>query len=342
MASDVPSSSSFHEDPSSSYYLHNGDNPGTILVSQPLDGENYQTWSRSMIMAITAKNKLGFLDGSLGKPLDDSSPESRAWIRCNTMVLSWIFNSVSKEIASSVIYIDTVADVWIDLKERFSQKNGPRIYQLQKSLSSLSQENLSVGTYFTRIKSLWDELRNYRPIPVCSCGSMKTIHDYFHHEYVFQFLMGLNDTFSHIRGQILLIDPLPPINKVFSLVLQEERQREASASVGYFNHTSAALLSKVPTTASPFQVGSAKSPAMRKDKPLCSHCGLLGHTVENTDFMGSPLVLSLPKTKVVVLTRPIKFRIPRHLLHLFPSHLNNVNSSWPCSNRSPLSLPPTK
>jgi hypothetical protein len=184
MASDVPSSSSFHEDPSSSYYLHNGDNPGTILVSQPLDGEN----------------KLGFLDGSLGKPLDDSSPESRAWIRCNTMVLSWIFNSVSKEIASNVIYIDIATDVWIDLKERFSQKNGPRIYQLQKSISSLSQENLYVGTYFTRIKSLWDELSNYRPIPVCSCGSMKTIHDYFHHEYVFQFLMGLNDTFSHIRG----------------------------------------------------------------------------------------------------------------------------------------------
>jgi hypothetical protein len=92
--------------------------------------------------------------------------------------------------------------------------------------------------------------------------------------------MGLNDTFSHIRGQILLIDPLPPINKVFSLVLQEERQREASASVGYFNHTSAAMLSKVPTTTSPFQARSAKSPAMRKDKPLCSHCGLLGHTVE--------------------------------------------------------------
>jgi len=92
--------------------------------------------------------------------------------------------------------------------------------------------------------------------------------------------MGLNDTFSHIRGQILLIDPLPPINKLFSLVLQEERQREASASVGYFNHTSAAMLSKVPTTTSPFQARSAKSPAMRKDKPLCSHCGLLGHTVE--------------------------------------------------------------
>lgn len=40
-----------------------------------------------------------------------------------------------------------------------------------------------------------------------------------------QFLMGLNESYSHIRGQILLNEPMPPINKVFSLVIQEERQR---------------------------------------------------------------------------------------------------------------------
>jgi hypothetical protein len=121
MASVVPSSS-FNEDPSSPYHLHNGDSTRSILVSLPLDGENYQTWSRSMIMAITAKNKLGFLDGSLSKLLDDSGSESCAWVRCNTMVRSWILNSVSKEIASSVIYIENTADVWVDLKEWFSQK----------------------------------------------------------------------------------------------------------------------------------------------------------------------------------------------------------------------------
>ena len=42
------------------------------------------------------------------------------------------------------------------------------------------------------------------------------------------FLMGLNDSFSQIRGQLLLIDPLPPINKVFSLISQEKRQRNVS------------------------------------------------------------------------------------------------------------------
>lgn len=84
---------------------------------------------------------------------------------------------------------------------------------------------------------------------------MKTIHEYFHHEYVFQFLMGLNDAFSHIRGQILLIDPLPPINKAFALVLQEERQQEASTFVGYFTHTFTALMSKSVVSSSPSRFG---------------------------------------------------------------------------------------
>jgi hypothetical protein len=118
-------SSSFSIEESSPYHLHHDDSPGTVLVSQPLDGDNYHTWSRSMVMALTAKNKLSFLNGSLAKPVDESGAEYQAWLRCNTMVSSWILNSVSKDIAASVIYIDNAADVWTDLKERFSQKNGP-------------------------------------------------------------------------------------------------------------------------------------------------------------------------------------------------------------------------
>jgi hypothetical protein len=68
----------------------------------------------------------------------------------------------------------------------------------------------------------------YRPIPIClcgkcTCGGVKTLSEYHQQEYILQFLMGLNDSFSHVRGQILLMDPLPPINKVFSLVVQDER-----------------------------------------------------------------------------------------------------------------------
>jgi hypothetical protein len=65
----VPSSlASSGTDFSNPYYLHHGDSPGSLLVSQPLAGNNYHTWKRSMSMALSAKNKLGFIDGSLPKP----------------------------------------------------------------------------------------------------------------------------------------------------------------------------------------------------------------------------------------------------------------------------------
>jgi hypothetical protein len=210
---------------SSPYYLHHGDSPGTLLVSKPLVGNNYHTWKRSMVMALSATNKLGFIDGSLEKPIVDA-PEYSAWDRCNNMVLSWILNSVSQEISASIIYIEYAQEMWNDIKERFSQSNGPRIFQLQKAILALSQNNNFVSSYYTTLKGFWDELNNYRPMPLCSCGTSQTVQEYQHWEYVFQFFMVLNESFSHFRGQILLMDPLPSINKVFSMVVQEERQRE--------------------------------------------------------------------------------------------------------------------
>ena len=47
--------------------------------------------------------------------------------------------------------------------------------------------------------------------------------DYQRQECVIQFLMGLIESYAHTRTQILMMDPLSPIAKVFSLVVQEKR-----------------------------------------------------------------------------------------------------------------------
>eukprot|EP00261_Vitis_vinifera_P034449 XP_019075692.1 PREDICTED: uncharacterized protein LOC109122674 [Vitis vinifera] len=91
-----------------------------------------------------------------------------------------------------------------------------------------------------------------------------------------QFLLGLNKSFAPIRAQILLMEPTPPLNKVFSLVVQEERQRSLTTS------NSPAFTAPV---SSRFQAASrASSPTnasrSRKDRPLCTHCNILGHTVD--------------------------------------------------------------
>jgi len=62
---EIPSSSLNSAEFSDSLFLHHGDSPNSILVSQPLTGENFNSWSRSMLMALSAKNKLE-LDHQLG------------------------------------------------------------------------------------------------------------------------------------------------------------------------------------------------------------------------------------------------------------------------------------
>uniref|UniRef100_A0A2N9GXX7 Retrotransposon Copia-like N-terminal domain-containing protein n=1 Tax=Fagus sylvatica TaxID=28930 RepID=A0A2N9GXX7_FAGSY len=232
-------------DDSNPFLLSNGDNPSLSLVTQVLTGENYQTWSRPMTMALIAKNKVGFVNGII-QPMEPSSPQYSSWKRCDTMVLSWIINSLSKEISASVIYLDTAFEVWQDLKERFTQSNGPRVYQLQKAIASLSQDQCSVSTFYTKLKALWDELINFRPIPAL------------------------------LRGQILLMEPLPSINKVFALVSQEERQRELN---------SRPILHAVESGSTAFAVTNYKPYGGnknfgKKERPVCSHCGITGHTVE--------------------------------------------------------------
>ena len=45
------------------------------------------------------------------------------------------------------------------------------------------------------------------------------------------FLKGLDDHFSVVRSQILLMDPLPSINRVFSMVAQQECQHSSSYTI---------------------------------------------------------------------------------------------------------------
>ena len=66
--------------------------------------------------------------------------------------------------------------------------------------------------YFSRFKALWDEFVNYQIVPVCKyfrLWSSKRTRD-----HVMRFLIGLKKSYAYIRGQILLIEPLPNIKMI--------------------------------------------------------------------------------------------------------------------------------
>ncbi|CAL9022957.1 unnamed protein product, partial [Prunus brigantina] len=88
-----------------------------------------------------------------------------------------------------------------------------------------------------------------------------------------KFLMGLNDVYAGVRGQILLMDPFPAVNKAFSLITQDEKQRAVSTHA----------LGKTPATdAAAFAVHgprhSGRNFSPKNPHLKCERCDATGHT----------------------------------------------------------------
>ncbi|KAL4603176.1 hypothetical protein ACB092_10G106700 [Castanea dentata] len=92
-----------------------------------------------------------------------------------------------------------------------------------------------------------------------------------------KFLMGVNETFSQVRTQVLLMDPIPSLSKVYSLMIQEETQK-AVTNPSTVKVDSTALVAKIPNLGNNLVGNSAGTKG--KEKPICTHCGKTGHTAD--------------------------------------------------------------
>ncbi|XP_062089486.1 uncharacterized protein LOC133796019 [Humulus lupulus] len=218
-----------HEDAINPYFLGNGDHPEIILASPPLTDKNFQQWHRDFMLSIGAKNKKGFLNGQLPQP-PPLDPNYNAWHQCDQMIISWIIHSVSPDIKSSIMFLDSAVAMWEELNNRFNQGNGPRIFELRQTLIRLHQGDDSVSSYFTKLKAMWDAITEICPRIPCTCVAASDNLDSYNQEQVLQFLTGLNESYHAVRAQVLLIDHFPSLSKVFSMIVQEERQRNLGPS----------------------------------------------------------------------------------------------------------------
>ena len=69
-----------------------------------------------MMLALSGKNKVGFITGLIKKPSEGNLLS--AWKCNNDVIASWIINSISKEIAASLVYNGNVKEIWDELKDR--------------------------------------------------------------------------------------------------------------------------------------------------------------------------------------------------------------------------------
>ncbi|KAF7832205.1 uncharacterized protein G2W53_014538 [Senna tora] len=214
------------------WVLHNSDQPGMSLAVSQLNGLNYLSCSLAVKTALEAKDKLGFVDGSFKQPEDPV--EYKRWKPVDSMVKSWITNSLTKDLSESFMFCNTAKELWDNIAERI------------------------------------------KPVPRCICGSCtclvnKRLEEHDSDIKLVQFLMGLHLMYDAIRGQILNLDPLPSVNKAFSMVVKQETQKEVN--LAFNNVESSAMMAKA---------GGRKLEDKKNAKAgkYCDHCNQNGHTRE--------------------------------------------------------------
>ncbi|KAF7801742.1 Retrovirus-related Pol polyprotein from transposon TNT 1-94 [Senna tora] len=133
------------------------------------------------------------------------------WSFVNSAVLGWLMHSMCKDLYEAYMFTPTAQEVWKELEEKYGKTTRP-----------------------------------LQPKPHCACDfeASKLLEDLHNSNYVDQFLMGLGDAYETVVSNILLMEPVPSYNKVYSMVAQIESQRSVTLK-NVASVEASALLAKI-------------------------------------------------------------------------------------------------
>lgn len=144
---------------------------------------------------------------------------------------------------------------------------------------------MSLATYFTRVKALWDELDDLCPLTICKCNPTTNFFKIQQDQRLMQFLMKLDPQYSQIRTNLLMLPDLPSIQDVYRMLLQEECHRELST-----DHQTTKPMAfgvdrrKLPSNATHFkhqhQDKHHTNTPSRKPSCFYDHCKIVGHSID--------------------------------------------------------------
>ena len=146
------------------------------------------------------------------------------------------------------------------------------------------QDTLTISAYYTKFKKMYEDVECVTNAPKCICVcNCKAKDEKGPHEEkmkVTQFLMGLSESFTNIRGQLLMMNPMPNMTQTLSLLQQDERQRNYShLSPGTQESTALAATTTNKFVKSEFKKSAPELKGTKPKKSLeCTHCHGTNHT----------------------------------------------------------------
>ncbi|XP_072056243.1 uncharacterized protein [Arachis hypogaea] len=174
------------------------------------------------------------INSTILKP-EKIDPNFKAWQRCNTYVVAWINLFLSPEIYQSVLWNNIGYELWNDLKHRY--------YQVTKKWRG-------------------------------SISGLDIVRQHRKEDRVTKFLRGLGEQYSTVKSQVVLMDDLPSVNRILSMITQQERQ--------LFNFDNALDAKILAAFSQPDNKGrNSSKKGQSRIKLQCTHCEKSRHIVDN-------------------------------------------------------------
>ncbi|CAM8951616.1 unnamed protein product [Rhodiola kirilowii] len=294
--SNTSSSDSFVVPADDPLYVSGNENVGVSLVTQALTGaENYIPWKKSMEVAFAVKTKLGFVNGHFPKPSDPY--QLARWDRCNAVVLTWILNSVSKEIAASLVHSGNCMVAWQDLSSRFAGSVDSSLFSVQQAIAECMQNGASVASYYGKLIQLWGDEDALMAEETCTlgaaCVATKCALNRKMKNRVMKLLMGVDEGYTTVRSQLLHMKPGPTLQEAYNMLVREETGNKAKKNS--LADISAMFVNHSQGNGNNFRQGTGNAGRnmsqggvnnqggfnnKNRRNSVCTHCNLQGHTKE--------------------------------------------------------------
>ncbi|TXG73092.1 hypothetical protein EZV62_001671 [Acer yangbiense] len=188
-----------------------------------LTDKNYLKWSQFVQTFLKGKGKLSHLLG-IRPPKED--PKYAAWDEADSMVMSWLWNSMAPEISDTCMFLKTAQDIWDICKQTYSRVHDTaQIYDIKTRISNTKQGTHSVTEYANILQNLWQELDYYQCIKMEGSKDAATLRRFLEKERIYVFLAGLNIEFDAVRVQVLGKEDLPSLNEAIGIIRGEESRR---------------------------------------------------------------------------------------------------------------------
>ncbi|KAL0366924.1 UNVERIFIED_CONTAM: hypothetical protein Sradi_3582500 [Sesamum radiatum] len=111
----------------------------TRTTAESMAARNHSTEHSGLVSAhaLEGKDRLGFIDGSCGKPTEDSI-ELKQWKITDSLVRTWILSTMTKDIVNAFLYAASARSIWTELEARYGESNGPLVYKIRWEISFIT------------------------------------------------------------------------------------------------------------------------------------------------------------------------------------------------------------